>query len=201
VTRPAFEAAFDAARRIHTSHFDLACFVDWDPAATWAGISPFHMPSAQNVPSDRSLAEAPGLPERDAFIAPAPFASWRQSYSDEQIGSGFNERFGSYQLIGPEGHFHSASLSTFVLYAAANLWYPWHDHPAEELYLILAGEAEFFAAGRASRTLRPGDTAIHLSCQPHAMQTHDSPVLAYVLWRSDLESKPRLTPPDELPPT
>ena len=79
------------------------------------------------------------------------------------------------------------------------LFYPWHHHPAEELYVIIAGEAVFEAAGRPPRRLGPGYTAFHASNQPHAMTTEDKPVLAYVLWRGDLKTPPILTPENQQP--
>ena len=62
--------------------------------------------------------------------------------------------------------------------------------------MIIAGEAVFEAANQSPRRLRPGDTAFHASNQPHAMTTEDKPVLAYVLWRGDLKTRPVLTPKD-----
>ena len=81
-------------------------------------------------------------------------------------------------------------MRSFVVYAPTGLYYPWHHHPAEELYLVLAGEAEFSIHGQTPKTLRPGDTTYHASMKPHAMTTHDHPVMAYVLWRSNLMDPP-----------
>ena len=43
------------------------------------------------------------------------------------------------------------------------------------------------------------DTTYHDSNQPHALTTHTSPVIAYVLWRGDLMTKPVFTDPETLP--
>ena len=67
------------------------------------------------------------------------------------------------------------------------------------MYLVVAGEAEFLRKGDDSVTLRSGETCTHASNQPHAMETYDSPVLAYVIWRNGFESLPLLTPPEESP--
>ena len=50
-----------------------------------------------------------------------------------------------------------------MLYAERGLFYPWHHHPAEELYVIIAGHAKFEAAGKKTRQLGPGDTIFHAS--------------------------------------
>ena len=65
--------------------------------------------------------------------------------------------------------------------------------------MIIAGEAIFEAAGQPARRLSPGDTTFHASNQPHAMTTDDKPVLAYVLWRGDLKTRPVLTPKEQQP--
>lgn len=72
----------------------------------------------------------------------------------------------------------------------AGLRYPWHHHPAEEVYVVLAGSAEFHRAGETSAILHSGDVCEHRSNQPHAMVTHEQAVIAYVVWRGDLDTLP-----------
>ena len=78
------------------------------------------------------------------------------------------------------------------------LWYPWHQHPAEEMYSVISGEAEFMRHGRENRVLREGQSCEHHSNQPHAMQTSGKPVLAWVVWRNHFDVAPVLTPQDQL---
>ena len=66
------------------------------------------------------------------------------------------------------------------------------------MYLVIAGEAEFAIEGEASKTLRPGDTIYHRSNVPHALTTYDHPIMAYVLWRGDLKTKPVFTYPKDV---
>ncbi len=89
-------------------------------------------------------------------------------------------------------------MGAWVVYMPARLWYSWHHHPGEEMYLILAGQAEFLRKGHAPETLCEGDTVQHESNQPHAAETHDSPLMAYVVWRNGFRTKPVLTPPEML---
>ena len=199
MTRALFDTAFKAARALHIEHSAVSEFTAWDDTAKWAKAAPHPTPCAQRLTTEAALAQGASLSARAPFTALAPHARWRETYTDAEMFNGFNARFGSFQLIGREGHFFSETTSSFVLYSDKDLWYPWHDHPAEELYLIVAGEAEFFAKGRPPQSLRPGDACYHASGQPHAMQTHTQPVLAYVLWRGDIRGKPRLTRPDRVP--
>ena len=70
---------------------------------------------------------------------------------------------------------------------------PWREHPAEESYLVIAGEAEFMRAGQAPRFLYPGDVIFHAAQQPHTLQTHEAGVLTVVFWRNGFGTLPVLS--------
>ena len=190
-----WQTLLQLARAAHAEHPDLRAFCDFPDDLS-------RLPAnAHRIPATELLAAETGLTSKgqysgfcDGFIACSPLADWRQTYQDTNIGEDFLSRFGSYELIGLEGTFHSHQMRSFVVYAPAGLHYPWHHHPAEELYLVLAGEAEFTLLGESPRILRPGDTVYHATMRPHAMTTHDHPVMAYVLWRGNLTGLPVLTP-------
>ena len=61
------------------------------------------------------------------------------------------------------------------------------------MYLVLAGQARFMREGAAPETLSAGETSFHASNQPHAMETADHSVMAYVTWRNHLDTPPVLT--------
>ena len=105
----------------------------------------------------------------------------------------FLEEFGCYGLIGPESPFQSDEIRAWVVYMPKNFYYPWHQHPAEEMYLCLAGEAAFRKEGSPEVVLNSGGVMEHLSNQPHAMETFDHPIMAYVVWRNGFGTKPVLT--------
>ena len=199
MTRASFDDALAAAEDLHRSHPEVSQFTAWDDAVQFQRLEPHWIPSAKALPLDGALCDGSELDGYSAFCAPAANARWRTTYKDADIGEEFNQKFGCYQLIGAEGHFFSENLNTYLVYAEKGLFYPWHHHPAEELYVIIAGEAVFEVAGRPPRRLGPGDTAFHASNQPHAMTTEDKPVLAYVLWRGDLKTPPILTPEKQQP--
>jgi len=129
----------------------------------------------------------------DAFLAASPHAHWRETYKDTDIGQDFMDRFGCYCLIGKGGAFTSNQMLAFLVYMPAGLHYPWHEHPAEELYFVLAGQAEFHRHGEPSKVLGAGEASFHASNQPHAMTTHDAPVAALVLWRNEFDVAPKLS--------
>ncbi|MDA7430966.1 dimethylsulfonioproprionate lyase family protein [Primorskyibacter aestuariivivens] len=130
---------------------------------------------------------------RDAIRELSDFADWQQTYSVDEVGQDFLDRYGWFELVGPEGHFRSDEVRAFIAYWGERLYYPWHLHEAEELYFILAGEALFEAEGAPPVTLKAGEACLHKANQPHQMTTGDSPVLALVLWRgAGLSGVPRM---------
>lgn len=161
-------------------------------------VRPYAVPSLRLLQSERDLSTDRYANLRDAFLAAARYAHWRETYKETRIGQDFMDRFGCFSVIGDGGAFCSDELWCWLVYMPAGLYYPWHHHPGEEAYLVVAGEAEFMRAGHPSVLLKPGDTSLHGSNQPHAMQTHKKPVMCLVAWRNGFETPPVLTPSDQL---
>ncbi len=59
--------------------------------------------------------------------------------------------------------------------------------------MVVSGSAVFMRDGLPDERLGEGDTSFHKSNQPHAMETHDAPVLCLVAWRDEFETPPVLT--------
>lgn len=194
----AFRHLLDQARIMHRDHAGLAQFVGFPTDLEDQDYTPFDIPAAALLRGDTGATTPDIAPLRDAFVGAGPDAQWRETYKDTDIGDDFMDRFACYCLIGPGAPFVSKTMAGFVVFMPAGLHYTWHHHPAEELYLVLSGEAEFIRRGEAPETLRAGDTSFHHSNQPHAMTTHDHPVMAYVTWRNHLDIPPVLTAPDRL---
>lgn len=195
MTDPAFLHLVDLLRDLHRSHAGLGDFVPFAHDLRATGFKPFHIPASDLLQAETRLSSPDDLaPLRDAFVAAAPLARWRETYKDTDIGDDFLNRFGCYCLIGPDAPFVSDQMGGWVVYMPPHLDYTWHHHPAEEMYVVLAGEAEFRREGEAPETLRAGDTSFHASNQPHAMTTHDHPVMCYVTWRNNLHTPPVLSP-------
>lgn len=179
----AFEEARDAARALIEGVPALATFAPWPADAVLRAGAPVSVPARAQFLADKSEV----APDATRFLAAARAVAhdveWRRSYTGEQVGEAMVERYGWFELVGPRGHFHSAQGRVFLAYFGPGLRYPWHWHEAEEIYYVVAGGAEFEAEGRAPRHLGPGDACVHLSNQPHAMTTHDVPLITLALWR------------------
>jgi mannose-6-phosphate isomerase-like protein (cupin superfamily) len=122
-----------------------------------------------------------------------PRACWLDTYAGTNITERFTNKFGCYCLIGNNGFFRSNQMNAWMVYMPAGLYYPWHQHPAEEMYLCLAGTAVFKKDRARDKHMGAGGVTLHAANQPHAMETLDQPVLCYVVWRNEFFTKPVLT--------
>ena len=111
--------------------------------------------------------------------------SWRQTYSEAEVGRAFLDAFAYFELFGQDGLFRTNDGRAYVGFWGQGLFYPWHHHLAEEIYAMMSGEAYFEAAGDTGVTLGPGECKEYASFQEHASRTPDSPVLSLVLWRGE----------------
>ncbi|MEC3862642.1 dimethylsulfonioproprionate lyase family protein [Mesobacterium sp. TK19101] len=188
----AFARAYHAATLLIAANPQLMGFAGW-PLAMPSPKPPRPIPAAALLRGWADGTTDVTLALRNSVQDLADYADWRQTYTEEEVGADFLNRYGWFELVGPEGHFRSDAVRAYIAWWGENLYYPWHLHEAEELYYILAGHALFEAEGQVSTVLRAGDIRIHASNQPHAMTTTDSPVLALVLWRgAGLQGAPRM---------
>lgn len=184
------DTVFQELKFLHKTHAALHEFCPFPDDVHPQMIAPFYTPPSDLFQNERGLTSS-NYPElRDALVALSPDMQWRETYKDTDIGADFMDRFGCYEIIGVDAPFASAKMRSYLVYQPPHLHYPWHHHPAEELYVVIAGEAEFHLRGQPSQTLRTGQSAFHSANKPHALSSHDHPVLTYVLWRDDFDVGP-----------
>jgi len=195
MSKDLFENVLAEVKSFYEASPDLMAFHNFpdENDLQWEKKEPHYIHPATLFAEDKSLNTDKFAPVRDAMIALKDDALWRETYKDTNIGEDFLNRFGCYELFGWEGHFHCRSTRGFIVYSDNGLYYPWHHHPAEEMYFILAGEAEFATEGNAPKMLKPGDAVFHAENQPHNMQTREKGVLAWVQWRGEMSVAPVLT--------
>lgn len=156
-------------------------------------LKPRHRACAAQFQSENGLRNSSQHDLITALHHFAPSAHWRDTYSDTNIGDDFLNRFGCFDLVGENAPFNSQTFRLWMVYMPAHLHYPWHHHPAEEMYLVVAGQALFMREGQTEKVLQPGATCFHKSNQSHSMTTQNSPVLCLVGWRNEFETPPVLT--------
>jgi hypothetical protein len=131
----------------------------------------------------------------ETFGAVAGSLDWRQTYTVAEVGEEFLRNYAWAELSRPCAGIGAAQISCGVLVLGPNTFYPPHRHEAEEIYLPLAGTAEWLKGDGVWRRRRPGTLIHHSSEETHAMRTGEQPLLAMYLWRSaDLSQSARLDP-------
>ena len=187
------ETLLETARSWYEGLPSMTRFAPWPNDLVYSDLPPRTQPGVAEFTAHPGRTTAHGMVLRDAALAAAPYLHWRTGYTEAQVGADFLNRFCWCELAAPEGLYRTETARVTLAYWGAGLWYDWHWHAAEELYSVVSGAAEFFADGLPDATLAPGDTRLHASNQPHAMRTHDTPVLTLINWRGgDMSQMPEI---------
>ena len=111
--------------------------------------------------------------------------AWSQTYGAADVSAAFLDRYGWTELIGLTGPIASQRLACGFLLLGPAVEYPSHHHPAEEIYLVLSGTADWRRGDEPWMQRPPGALVHHPPDMRHAMRTGDAPLLALYLWRGD----------------
>jgi quercetin dioxygenase-like cupin family protein len=115
----------------------------------------------------------------DTFAAIEPQLRWRRKPSDDAY---FGERHGNAVVVGPDGveRRHDAAIGVSLL--APDTRYPDHNHPPEEIYVVLSkgawrqDDGPWQEPGLGGLVYNPSNIT-------HAMRSYDAPLLAvWSLW-------------------
>ena len=140
-----------------------------------------------------SATHRQAVPVVDTLSTVANQIAWGQTYTVDDFGSGFLERYGWTELIGLRGPIASERMASGFLMLGPEIEYPRHSHEAEEVYVPLT-EPSFWMRGEEDWELRkPCRPIHHASRTPHAIRTENVPLLALYLWRGgNLTEKSRI---------
>ncbi len=179
-------------------------------AASHSPAPPAHAPHGAAPPTTASQGAAPHAPPQQPFPvlrwlprltadadcfgadfiqtlrAAAGSLAWRQTYAVAEVGEEFLRNYAWAEIAaGHDARIGTVQISCGVLVLGPDTFYPPHRHEAEEIYLPLAGTAEWRKGDGAWRRHPPGTSIHHSSEETHAMRTGDQPLLAMYLWRSE----------------
>jgi len=112
--------------------------------------------------------------------------SWREA-GFGKLPKELSKRIFASELIGPNGFFESTNIRIGLLIQQEKIAYPKHWHDAEELYLILNGNAYWSVDDNPADLYPPDSFVHHKSCQPHSMTTQAEPLLALWGWTGDID--------------
>lgn len=92
------------------------------------------------------------------------------------------------ELLGPEGLIKSDTLRLGLYGMLPNFEYGIRTHPAEEVFLMLAGEAHWKRGDKQYAPLGPGGRSQHPSMLPHANKTEETSFMSIYVWRGDVST-------------
>ena len=120
---------------------------------------------------------------------------WGQTYSAEDFGQAFLNKYGWAELIGLRGPIASENIACGFLLLGPDVLYTKHSHEAEELYIPLSSDQDvlWVQDDDAWTSRAVGRPIYHKSGMIHGMKTSLSPPLAlYVWYGGDLAQKSRI---------
>ncbi|QPC88070.1 transcriptional regulator [Mesorhizobium sp. NBSH29] len=136
-----------------------------------------HLPRAV----DSAAGSARELAQRLACQAAA--LAWGQTYTAQDFGPDFLDKYGWTELFGTRGHFRNDRIAGGFLLLGPGVVYPDHHHVAEEIYIPLTGGTEWRMDDGDFVPRAGGEVIHHRSNANHAMRTGAAPLLALYLWR------------------
>ncbi len=120
---------------------------------------------------------------------------WQQNgnYQNDPALAAFLPNYGYSELIGPDGISPSDSVRVGLLLMAKGTTYPFHAHPAAEIYYVLSGQGYFKKDARPWRSSPANQFILHAPYQPHAIETRQEHLLALYVWHGDVGTAAQLT--------
>ena len=170
-------------KKLDDTHLN-AFLADWPPASCRTrSIVPHVLPVLSWIPSAVMAAG-----KKEAFIVNklaslAIHMAWGQTYSAEDFGPGFLEKYGWTELIGQRGPITSNRIACGFLFLGPQIEYPRHCHGAEEVYVPLTRQALWQQGQQTWACREPHLPIYHAPKVMHAMRTETVPLLALYLWR------------------
>ena len=94
----------------------------------------------------------------------------------------------SVGIVGPQGMITDTRFKFGIYLQPPGTFYPAHRHEAEELYFLLSGTALWQKDNADFEPVASGTLIHHAPYQPHAVRTHNIPLLALWSWTGFLSN-------------
>lgn len=183
-----FKNLYDELIKLWKNNTSLSSFVKLPENLNFKDLPPNYIKPAMKLSNWETNSEK-NITIHNLIKELSPEISWKQTYSEEDVGKKFLENFCYFELIGPEGYFFSNEMSVYLIYFDKNTFYTWHNHEAEEIYFVLSGNAKFESIGDTPEILSSNQSRFHKSFQPHSLSTEKEMCLSLVVWRDKLSSE------------
>ena len=155
----------------------------------WLKVSPTHLPVTDTFASTLSHATDETRVLLSAFIEEKASRKWEQSYTqaDGVVGRDMLADYGFAEVIGKLGPFVSTRIRSGIGVWGPNIVYPAHRHQAEEVYVLLAGSAEFQRGQGDDASVEiknAGDVVFVPSKLIHGFRTMEEPLVVFYIWQA-----------------
>jgi mannose-6-phosphate isomerase-like protein (cupin superfamily) len=158
----------------------------------WVGVPPAHLPASATLAETLAFATPETHDLLALFSAERGSRKWEQSYTraDNLVGDDMLTGYGFAEVIGKWGPFISDRVRAGIGVWGPRIDYPLHRHQAEEVYVVLAGSAEFRLGDAPPAVARAGE-AVHVTPQlTHGFRTLEEPLAVFYIWQAgDLREK------------
>lgn len=179
----------DAVRKFALEHADpavekfKASIRDWGDQ--WIDVDRVKLPVADSLVDalDSALPETRGLLE--IFVRHHDRLRWEQSYKKEDglVSDAMLACYGFAEILGQQGPFVSESIRAGIGIYGPGIEYPMHRHHPEEIYILLAGTADFMIGEKQGIRKTAGDVVFMKSNTPHGFRSGDEALVIYYLWQ------------------
>ena len=159
-----------------------AAMRDWGDS--WRAVEPVYHPAADFLDA---AARQPGSHELVArFAMHKHRLRWEQSYRREDglVPDAMLDGYAFNEVVGKHGPFVSESIRCGIGVWGPAIHYPRHHHQAEEIYLVLAGSAEFELGDAGPVERGVGDVVYVAPNQVHSFSTSDDLLVVFYLWQA-----------------
>lgn len=133
--------------------------------------------------------QAPGAHPVCALIAktPLPWAPPGTSSDPKYIADSLAKVH--VELLGPGGLVKSDQVRLGLYGMLPNAEYGIRTHPAEEIYVMLAGEVDWIRGDNPYQSHGPNERSYHPSMLPHATRTTDKAFMSIYIWHGDISTE------------
>ena len=170
------------------SHPDLERFkpgiAQWSDE--WQGVPATHLPAADFLPDSLATTSPETKHMVELLARHADDVKWEQTYTkaDSAISEKMLATYGFVEVIGSRGPFVSEQVRSGIGVYGPGIGYPPHQHKAEEIYIVLAGGAEYRLDGQPPRYAKPGNLVFVPSMLTHGFYTSDEAMVVYYIWQA-----------------
>jgi hypothetical protein len=139
--------------------------------------------------SIRSVMQASNAAPVCATILATPLPWAPPNTSDDPDYVSHNSVKYSVELLGPEGLVSSDEVRLGLYGYVPHAAYGERTHPAEEVFLMLAGEAWWMRDNAPYLLHGPGERSYHPSMMPHGTRSGQSAFMSAYVWTGDISTE------------